>query len=82
MPAPSNLSLHRAALSPIHLGRPRSCEHGAHTAQGVCAIEHNSVGSYSVMLLAVAIVVLGIVVLAVTWRRGRTGTYRADARDE
>lgn len=43
---------------------------------------HSGFGTYGVMLLAVAIVLLGIVVLAVTWRRGRAGAYRAPVSDE
>jgi hypothetical protein len=45
-------------------------------------LAHNDFGSYGVMLLAVAIVLLGIVVLAVTWRRGRAGAYRPSGSDD
>jgi hypothetical protein len=43
---------------------------------------HNGFGSYGVMLLALAIVLCGIVVLAMTWRRGRASLRRAEAADE
>jgi hypothetical protein len=83
LPAPSStISLHRAALSPLGPARPRGCARGPRDPRGACALAHNNLGSYGVMLLAVAIVLLGIVVLAVTWRRGRAGAYRAPVRDE
>jgi hypothetical protein len=72
----------RAAHMPVRIVRSRTCLHGPHDARGACAMAHNSVGSYGVMLLALAIVVLGIVVLAITWRRGRAGAYRARTSDE
>lgn len=63
--------------------RFHACARGPHDRRGACALAaHNGFGSYGVLLLAVAIVLLGIVVLAVTWRRGRTGGYRAPGSDE
>ena len=83
LPAPSTISFHRAApLWPARIARSHGCAHGPHDARGACALGHGGFGSYGVMLLAVAIVLLGIVVLAVTWRRGRVGGYRAQPPDE
>lgn len=84
MPAPLSLHPRRAALSPIRIAHSHDdgCAHGAHPAHGTCAVGHDSMGSYGVMLLAVAIVLLGIVVLTVTWRRGRAGVRRVGTGEE
>jgi len=80
--APSIISHQGAALPPLGPVRSRTCAHGRPDAHGSCALAHNDIGSYGVMLLALAIVLLGIVVLAVTWRRGRADAYRAPGSDE
>ena len=82
MPAPSTISQHRAALAPSGSVPYRTCARGPHGAHGACALAHHDFGSYGVMLLALAIVLLGIVVLTVTWRRGRAGGYRTSGSDE
>ena len=83
MPAPLSLQPPRAAHSPIRIARPHvGCVRGPHAAHGTCALGHSSLGSYGVLLLALALVLCGIVVLAVTWRRGRAGVRRAENGDE
>jgi hypothetical protein len=82
LPAPSTISPHRVALSQLRLAPSHSCVRTPHEERGACAIAHSGFGSYGVMLLAVAIVLLGIMVLAVTWRRGRAGAYRVPVADE
>lgn len=83
MPAPLSLHPRRATLSPIRIAHAHDgCAHGPHAVHGTCALGHDTLGSYGVMLLAVAIVLFGVVVLAVTWRRGRAGVRRVEAGDE
>lgn len=83
LPAPSIISPHRAALSLSRLAPSRTCARSPHEERGACAMaSHSGFGTYGVMLLAVAIVLLGIVVLAVTWRRGRASAYRGPAAEE
>lgn len=80
--APSTISHPRAALSQLRLAPSHTCARIPHEERGACAMAHTGFGTYGVMLLAVAIVLLGIVVLAVTWRRGRASAYRGPASDE
>ena len=84
MPAPLSLQPRRAAPLPIRIARSHDdgCRRGMHAAHGTCALGHSTLGSYGVMLLAVGIVLFGIVVLAVTWRRGRAGARRFETGDE